>query len=72
MPWPKISNRTFHDNISKDCLSSYQSQGESDGVLPNGVLFFESVDEFLTWASVTVQMKQSRLFAVIHMELFVF
>ena len=43
MPWPKISNRTFHDNISKECLSSYQSQGESDGGLPNGVLFFESV-----------------------------
>ena len=37
----------FQSNFSwqyfHDCLSSYQSQGESDRILPNRILFFESV-----------------------------
>ena len=37
----------FQSNFSwqyfQDCLSSYQSQGESDKILPNRIIFFESV-----------------------------
>ena len=37
----------FQSNFSwqyfQDCLSSYQSQGESDKILPNRILFFESM-----------------------------
>ena len=59
----------FQSNFSwqyfQDCLSSYQSQGESDKILPNRILFFESVGRIpYVRASVTAQMKQSRLFLV--------